>query len=639
MNQMPDKNSNRLDDLSQKLYSPNSPDIINKKTRPLSPLTQDVPRSWEEEVRNEEVVFEKPKYKGRGTWVFFTFALLFAAASFGFAWYYIVNKADVARKVDVTVTGPVSTPAGTPYPLEISIINVNSFDLELVDLIVEYPPGSKSADIPDRDIGTYREGLGTIRSGETVTRTISAVLFGESQQRQTIVVRAEYRIPNSNAIFDKEKVVDVLIESGPVEFDLDTLEEAIIGQETLLTLRVRSNTDAPITNMLIKAEYPQGFSFSSSQPDPMYADDTWHILVLEPRETREIHIRGTFSGEVGNEKFVRFTAGVPDQFDAKNIANIYASSLEKVSIVEPFLGAELVFDDGDIAEAGKIVKGSVVWKNNSGGPLTDVGIELTLSGSALNKRIITANKGFFRSTDNKIIWNKTTNPEFARIDDGQSGEVDFEFGVFGFDEYATLAKNPEVNLDLSLSARRPTQSGVPEEIRSSVTKKVKVATELAFHGRSVYYVGPFANSGPLPPMPETETTYTILWILTNESNDVTGAQVSAYLPPYIIWKDKVSPASDQVTFDETTRKILWNAGTIVAGTGSSRPSREVVFQVGLFPSTNQEGAVPALISDISFRGIDSSTGVEIGGVFADDITTRMTSDPNFTTAMEKVGGE
>ncbi len=639
MPQLPDKNSNRIDDLSQKLYSPNSPDIINKKVKPLSFAAGSVPHTWQDEPQSEEPEFEAPKARSKGVWAFFIIAFLFAAASFGFAWYYIANKGDVANKVDIAVTGPVSAPAGAQYPLEVSITNTNSFPLELVDLVIDYPPGTKKADVPDEDIGTYREGLGSIEPGQTVTRTVTAVLFGESQQKQHITATAQYHIPNSNAIFDKEKQVDVLIESGPVEFNLTALDESIIGQETTLTLHIKSNTDAPITDMLVRAEYPQGFSFISSHPLADYDNNGWLIKVLDPRGDETITIRGVFSGETDTDRFIRFTAGVPDQFDNKTISNVFASSLEKISIVKPFLGADLQFKDGDIVSAGSIAKGTLSWQNNSGGPLTDIGFEMNISGTALNKKVITANSGFFKSTDNKIIWNKTTNPELALADDGQNGTLDFELGTLKFDEYPTLVKNPEINLDLSLSARRPSKTGVPEEIKSTVTKKIKVSTTLGLSAKSEYYIGPFTNSGPLPPQPETKTTYTVVWTLTNTSNDVTNGQVTAYLPPYMSWNNKVSPASDRVTFDETTRKITWNVGTVVAGTGYTKPSREVAFQVTLFPSSNQEGETPALVTGVAYSAKDSFTGAELSGTYDKDITTRMTNDPNFTNSMEKVGGE
>lgn len=639
MNQFPDKNSTKLDDLSQKLYSPNTPNIVNKKVKPLYTNEDKVSHDWEMDTEAEENDAEELPNKSKGPWFFFAIALVFAIASFGFAWYFIVNKGGATTKVDINVTGPVSVSAGSQYPLEVRITNTNSFALELVDLVIEYPEGTKKSDIPDQDIGTYREGLGTLEPGQTVTRTISAVLFGEAQQKQVVSARAEYRIPNSNAIFKKEKQVDVLIESGPVEFVLDTLNESIVGQETTLTLRIKSNTDAPIVNMLVKAEFPQGFSLVSAQPQAVSDDDTWLVKVLEPRQSQTIKIVGVFNGESDTDRFVRFTAGVADQFDSNKISNIYASSLEKITIVKPFLSANLVFKDGTNVDSGDVVKGSVSWQNNSGGPLTDVGIELVFSGNALNKKVIVADKGFFRSVDNKITWNKTTNPEFSKIDDGQSGNVDFEFGVLNFDDYAVLTKNPEVNLDISLSARRPSQSGVAEEIKSSVKEKIKVATELGFSAKSVYYIGPLVNSGPLPPMPEKSTTYTIVWTLTNQSNDISGTQVTGYLPPYMSWNNKFSPASDRVTYDEVTRKITWNPGTLPAGTGYTRPSREVAFQVTLFPSTNQVGETPVLVGNITYGGKDTSTNNDMNMTYGGEITTRMTNDPNFVTSMEKVGGE
>jgi hypothetical protein len=639
-----EKHQDRLDDLSQKLYSPNSPDIVNKKVRPLEQWKGDISHEWksDDEVKEEE--FEIPRENKSGAWVFFAIAIVFAVASFAFAWYYIVNKGNVSANISIAATGPVSIPAGSEYPLEISITNTNSFALELVDLVITYPPGTKKAEVPDEEVGDYREGLGNIDPGQTVTRTVKTLLFSEAQKKQAIIARAEYRIPKSNAIFNKEKQIDVLIESGPVEFVLDTFDESIIGQETILTLHVRSNTDSPLVDILVRADFPQGFTPSSSVPLATYDNNIWFIKTLEPKASTTIKIKGIFTGEADTDRYVRFEAGVPDTFDQKKIASIYASSLEKVTLVKPFLGVDLAFvdgqtDSGAVTPAGGRAKGKITWSNNSTSHLTDITIEAKLSGTALDKKSVAVTKGFYRSIDNKILWSKTTNPEFSKADSGATGVVDFELVALELKDYVMLTKNPEINIDISVTARRPGESGVPEEIKSTVTKKIKVGTELAMNATSLYYVGPFINSGPLPPQPEKETTYTITWTLTNTSNDVSNAQVTAYLPPYVSWNNKISSASERITFDEKTNKITWNPGTISAGTGMSKPSRAASFQVTLFPSTNQEGETPALVTDIVYSGTDSFTDVSISNTYGKEITTRMTNDPNFTTEMEKVGGE
>ncbi len=639
---MRDKSGSKLDKIDQDLYSQN-PEAVPKSSRTLTAQTSDHSRDWKPMPVDDDLpLYEIPVEPHRvGAWVFAVVALLFCAGSFYFAWDYVVNKAGAGNNVNVTVTGPVSTPGGREFTSVVAIENRNNFPIDFVDLVVTYPPGTKDPRDISIDLTDSRESLGSVPAGQRVTRSISSILFGAEREKQPITVTAEYRIPDSNAPYSKSKTFDVLIETAPVEFVLDTLKEATINQEVILSLNIRSNTDQELRNMLVKASYPDGFNYIGSVPEPLGGNNIWSIASLKALSTSTIKIRGNFSGDSEVERFFRFEGGVADKLDNKKIAGLFASSLEKVNLVKPFLATDLLINDEPastevFSTAGRVATAKIEYKNNLEVPLTDVTITARLSGQALDKKSIDALGGFYKSVDNTITWNKQNTPDLSMLMPGREGFVTFTLATIPFEKFSALVKNQEVDIDISVAAKRASDSRVPEEIKSSIERKLKVSTEMLMNARAVYYIGPFTNSGPLPPKPEQKTTYTVIWTLTNTSNDISNATVTGVLPQSVSWLGQVSPAGDKVVFDEETGKVTWNAGSIPAGTGHSRQVREVAFQVSLFPNANEVGNVPNLVTDMAYTGIDAFTKQTISEKFQDPVNTRLSTDPNFANTMEQV---
>jgi hypothetical protein len=127
--------------------------------------------------------------------------------------------------------------------------------------------------------------------------------------------------------------------------------------------------------------------------------------------------------------------------------------------------------------------------------------------------------------------------------------------------------------------------------------------------RTIYYSGTIQNSGSMPPKVNTETTYTLEWQLTNSRNRVTGVKAVTILPTYVTWKNVVVPTAElvNISYNEVTRELIWNAGEIPAGTGTSLPPKTLSLKVGITPSLSQRGVIPDLTSEIKVTGLDAFT--------------------------------
>jgi hypothetical protein len=151
-------------------------------------------------------------------------------------------------------------------------------------------------------------------------------------------------------------------------------------------------------------------------------------------------------------------------------------------------------------------------------------------------------------------------------------------------------------------------SNAPEQVDATASQTVKFSSQLSVVAKATHTSGPFANTGPIPPKAEKETAYTIYLTANNSSNVIKNTTVSAQLPGYVRWLSKVSPSTEDVTFDKTSGMVVWNIGDL-RPTGSA--GRTVAFQVALLPSVSQVGASPELAKTITLTAEDQYTGAKL----------------------------
>lgn len=597
--------------------------------RPFSATGEpDVMESWREEERAERPFAPAPQHSG-ASWFLWS-SVAFFILSAGIASYLIFGGGNLisTENIDIAVEGPASIAGGEELVLNVEILNKNTVPIELADLIVEYPPGTRAAENINLDLKRTRESVGTIASGERARVTARARLFGEENREQEISFTVEYRVQGSNAIFYKEQKYRIGLSSAPLSIAVDALRRVVSGEEVEFAVTVSSNTTSIIPDVLLKAEYPFGFSVTGSEPAPSFSKDTFSVGDLPPSGKKTIRIRGTLTGEEGDERVFRFSAGTRSTREANDIAAAFALATYPIAVERPFLAVSISMN-GDaspeyVAAAGKQIRTDVTWANNLPTQVFDPEILVRLSGSALDARSVTAERGFYRSADRTILWSKETDSSFAVLEPGASGRVSFTFAPLSVSSGASL-RNPRIEVVVSARGRRLSDAQVSETIASSASRTVKVAADLALSSRATYASGPFKNTGPVPPKVDRATTYTVTWSLTNAFNTADGVSVRATLPSYMSWIGTVNPSGEGVSFNPLGGEVLWDVGSLSAGGGV----REVSFQVLLTPSVSQIGGVPVLLSEQTVTGTDQFTDAIVGAT-RPALTTDLTTEAGFS---------
>ncbi len=602
----------RINRLRKKLYSRNQKNSDVERHR-LRSRGSSVQKAWQQNAPVERM--PRPKKKTSFLKVFFTFSIIFFVGSVAFGAFYFFGERNVVstENVDIQIQGPTAVDGGEELELQISIVNKNTTTLELADLLIEYPEGTRSPQNVQRELLRYRESLGNIRPGERVKKTVQAVLFGEENTQKDINVIVEYRVAGSNAIFFSEKAYPVTLSSSPVSVSVRSFSEITSGQEIDFAITVNSNSASAVEDVVLKAEYPFGFSFSNASPDPAFSNTIWELGDIEPGEEKDIQVSGVMTGQDEEERIFRFSVGVRDELDVKKLATTFVTSSRSVTIKRPFISVGLALDDVEkdsyVFQGRERVEGEISWKNNLEDVISNAQIEVTFSGNGLDESTVSANRGFYNSVTNTLRWSKETFNTFAQVDPSDAGILTFNFRPV--DITSEGVRNPEILLTITVRGERMNQSNVPESIESSILRTVRFASDITLTPQLQHSSGLIPNSGPLPPRAEEVTSYTISWVVTNNANRVSGVEVTGVLPSYVSWTGNIRPQNANIQFNPNTNTVTWNVGEVEQGVGASRSPKEVAFQVNILPSTSQIGQSPVLVHTQRISGFDQFTEEEI----------------------------
>ncbi len=545
-----------------------------------------------------------------------------------------------ANNIAIAMNGPVSISAGSPLSLDITVTNKNNVALQTADLAVNFPAGTTDPTDTTKSLQQFQETLGDIAPGASVTKTVDAVIFGEENLQKQITATVTYGIKGSSAVFTKTESYDVLINSSPATLSVSSLKEVTSGQSLDMTVDFKSNSASVLKSVLVRAAYPFGYAFTSSSVAPKSGNNVWVLGDVPAGGHRSFVIHGTLSGEDSDIRAFHFSAGAQNPGSPSEIGTPYAETEQDIAIQKSFISLALGFDNDSSArdytpQTGRPVEVSIPWQNNLPEPLSNMIVTAHLSGSAYDSSQVSASGGYFRSATNDIVWSQQTDPELATVAAGGSGTLSFSVTPAVNASSGTQTVNPELTVSVSATVDRAQETGVSGQT-GAVSRNIKLSSNISLSGRVVRTIGPFVNSGFMPPKVDQKTTYTVVWTVDNTSNAASGAQVIATLPPYVTWLGQTSPSTENVSYDQPSGTITWNVGAVPTYTNGTSGRRELDFQISLQPSLNQAGTVPTIVNQAALTATDQFTGASLSDT-QQPLTTSFSTDPGFQGGNEVVG--
>ncbi|MBI2482442.1 MAG: hypothetical protein HYV76_02700 [Candidatus Vogelbacteria bacterium] len=621
-----------LENLEKKLYERSYiPNVVPRHT--FTPPSDGV-SNW----NSPPITSHPPASGGETNWIWRLLigAVIFFISTLVIGGFLLFRGGNIVSNsnIEVVVRGPTAVKSGEETTLQIAVTNRNRVPLESAALVLDYPDSTRLSGPGGAEPAPARVkiDLGPLDSGQTVTKLVNPVFYGEQNTSQSVGITIEYKVDGSNALFEKGHQYTLGINSSPVAVVVDVPSMVSPGENFAVKVEIISNSQSILKKIRVLGDFPSDFKIASSNPDPSGSDRSWDLGDLTPGEKRTITLQGSISGQSQEVKSLLFSVGTAKLGDNSALDIPYGDHFEAITLEPASLGLKISINEsvGAVYNAigGESLRYRLDWINNTNTPLRDVTLVAILSGNAFDQSSLNTNGGVYRSLDNTITWTKVTTDKLALVRPGESGSVNFNLKTLA------TASGPGANLSaptikVKVESTGLTSSGGGADIvRTVLEQTVKVATAVEFSAKALYSVGAFNNVGPMPPKVNTETTYTIKWSLLNTTNDLKNVAVTAVLPGQAVWRGQVSPGSEKVTFNEDMRTITWSVGTLARGTGVGGASREVSFQIGFTPSANQVGELVTLLEQSELTGTDSFTAKAVNLVRR-ALNTKLLFDPAF----------
>lgn len=579
--------------------TPNSNQDFNVEDKPV------VPVDFSNSIPSEAVTTSKIV----SFWAVLIFAVVFFFGALGYAAFVFMGGGQTitAEDISINIVGPVSVGGGDKLSIDVVIQNNNSVTLEDADLVITYPDGTKATDLIT-DMKRGRMTVGDIKPGSVVKETLDMAFFGEEGDNKRVEVELEYKISGSMALFNKTKAFEISLNAAPIQIIVDGLDRVSSGQDVELELEVTSNSGKDIENLMIVANYPFGFKFDSSEIEPTIGNNIWIFDRFSPTQKETFKIKGKIDAQDNEIRFFRFEAGIVSDDNIEELGVIFTNSSHEISVEKPFIDLQLVIndqkDDSIVVSSGEQVFVVANFINSTNNTVSDVEIKFKLEGDILDKASVSAGNGFYSSSDNTILFDKNNSNQLTAVEPRAQEQF-----VFSFKSKKTQNQNgissPQIKISSEVTGRRVSEDSSEERINETDLKIVQVLSDVLLQTFTLFDDGPFNNTGPIPPKADNDTTYTLLWSLSNNMSDLQDAKVTAILPPYISWIDVVSPSIEIVSYDPISRRMTWSIGNVSAGVGHTGNPREVNVQINLRPSVSQIGLSPNLLNNVVFSAYDT----------------------------------
>ncbi len=627
-----------LQELEEKLHRPDAesrgvdidkynPSSVESRT-PLSTTSK-----WN--VKRESPFIEHAKSIKWGLAVIGGIAFVSVVAA---TFVIIRNSLFSSDRVLLTVSGPENVNSSDITEFHIAYKNENRTKLRNAEIIVSYPQSFR----PEGNSNSFRNdassstiSIGDIPSFGSGSVSFSGKFYGSRNSVAYLRSVLRYKPSNLEAEFSSETQKSVNLRTSSLAVELDAPLTVSPQGEVNYLVNYENAGDAELSNVRMKAMYPPGFSFWESVPRPAEGDAVWYLGSIAPGAKGSIRITGSLAGVPNESKLFHVDLGT---FQGDNVFLAYSASERSTRLVAPPFSITQAINGSEPSSInpGDDVRCEVSFRNNSGIGLREVIVSIGLDGEAFDYSRLRSGKGAYDSRRKAIIWKASDVPSLANLAPNAEGRVEFTIPIRG-DIVPNSPASKNFNVKTIARVESPdVQNPVgSNKIVATNTAVIRVNSRVFLDSLAFYNDNQIQNSGPLPPVVGQETTYTLRWLLSNTTNDITGTEVSADLPTGVRWTGNIFPNSETISYNERTNRVIWNVGSMKVGEGILSPKREVRFQVLVRPEVNQIGNELPLLGISSIRSRDTFTGDSLADT-AREKTTNLRDDPSVSSDKYRV---
>ncbi len=585
----------RLKEVSKRMNYDSDSKIVDKKVK-LSKLIPKTPKDWDRKERREKLSFL--------TWLFLA-SFVFLLVSIGIAIFvqvFGVDRSVSSEKISILIQGQEIVEQEQLNSFVVNVVNRNPVKMSVANLIVSFPRGVFIEDLSEgkKYIASNTYSLGEIEANSSKNIPIKVFFFGEENSRKTMDIDLEYKTEGSVSLFRKATSHSVLLRQPPIQVSEPVINNQVSGKNSTITIDVVSNSVNSYNSIFVRALYPDNFIVKSTFPETLRGtNNEWQIVNLQPGGKTKISINGVIVGGNQLEQAVKFE-GYISPTGGSDVA-LVSSSSTSFFIEKPFVDVELVFPKGLVVGRGEKLTGYINWSVAKDFSYEDVSFYLFFGGSGLDESKIYAQSGFYDGDRKQLLFDQNTDEKLSILFPSDEGSFEFEFGSLPNIEDFVFSQQ---DIKLSVAATGyESGSGARETLEELDNKTIKIRNSYLVDIKSVRN-NLIQNTGPVPPTVGSETTYSILFDLENNGNDLENVLIEIPLTKDVRFTNQVGGNRTKgLSYDEESHQVVLDLGR-VSGFGVNKKI-EVEFQVLLKPTIANRGDIIYLTKESKFVAKDS----------------------------------
>jgi hypothetical protein len=607
-----------LNELDKELHDPDAD--LSQRMHPDSPFNVERKESVSPGEFQKKEYWVKPKKElGPGTkkiikigiW---SIAAIFLAALALVGFIKFKESAFSEEKVILEISGPDVADSNQSVEYGIKLKNANRVDLKNASVIFNYSDNFQPEEADNIEItspGSSQVRLDEIKKRSEREISIKGKFFAPEGRLVYIRAVLEYTPSGLSSAFQAENQLGVSIQTSPIALDILAPLEAADSNSVEYLLTFRNSGEKTFESVRVEAEFPEGFTFASSDPSPSEGGSIWYLGMLSPAQEGKIKINGTLSGTADQGKTIKVSIG---SFQEDGSFTVFSQAEKMTKIVASPLNIIQTVNGqtGKTVDAGEVLNYEIIFKNDGEISVRNAIVTAEIYSSVLDFSKLQLKKGSYSSAEKRITWKASDVPALSNVAPGAEGKISFSVPVLdripvenGNDKNYTV--RTVVKID---SPDIPTPVG-SNKIIASNTLDLKLNSKVILEVSGFHNDSTFEKFGPIPPKVGEETSYVIHWKITSVSNDISEARVAAHLPGGVRWKDKISPENVNLKYNERSNEIVWEVGKVKSGTGIISPAEEAVFLVSITPEINQANNEMDLLGPSTFEGKDLFTENDI----------------------------
>ncbi|HOK17369.1 MAG TPA: hypothetical protein PL164_01265 [Candidatus Paceibacterota bacterium] len=540
---------------------------------------------------------------------------------------YLIYNSLKNKGVSFIVEGPELAKSGEIIDLHLIYSNNSRVVLQGGEIEIKLPEGILSVEEPSKNIINLY--LGEIAPKDSEDKLFKVLITGEPKTSKTIQAVFRYRPKSLSSNFEIPVDYNISIFGSNFSLEMNFPQEIFLDQSFPLELHWENQTKEIFENLEIEALWPEGFNLVESNPGASSAQNNiWKLETITPYGSGKINITGLVSGEAGQTKKIAFILGIKSnqQFlplaKTEGYIRLAANPLEIITLING--------EQNYIASLGETLNVTINYKNNYSTPLRNLVLKTVLNGEALDFSTLKAPKALFTLRTQTLSWDGAKVEDLYNLNPQESGSLSFSIKLLkDWPMVSPAQKNPIIEIKSTLeSANIPEGASVSTLPRAVSVNNIKINTVCGLEITSYFRdaASGIANQGKLPLRVDEPTDFTIHFKILNSFNTINKIKIQTSLPPGVEFTGQIGGnyGSNLPQYDKNNRQLIWEVGSVEAGSGYLTRPPELIFQVRVTPQYTQINQPVALIEETTFKAVDAFTLQEFSRVYSPVLSNKLT---------------